>query len=522
MIQAIDIIFVDDVWCRPEKQSIIRADFGVLQQRDPPYIFHYETAEISPGKYGVKAVLEHIHAIPMLGAVIVDVMFGAEGDRLGLEILAAIRQEYPTMPVFIMTVLERGNIDVVERAMELGANEYLVKKPRLEDLENVLRIYTPSSANEATYAIWGNSPGIRGVRAKIARVAVGGTASVLITGESGTGKELVARAIHRQGPRRMGPFIDKNCAHEKSDLLDSDLFGHEKGAFTGADRQHIGRIERASGGVLFLDEIGSMSQELQGKLLRVLETRQFERLGGTQAVTSDFQLICATNDNPSKLLKDGRLREDLFYRIKQFDVDIPPLRERDDDIPILAEFFLKHFKSGQGASYLAEELSKEAVAVLREYPWPGNIRELKNVIERAAILSPETLIKPKYFPPEISRTQHNPESESRLEASQFLYVMNKNPKDWGLQYARMQLDYIARVCENGLARQMKATEIVNSIWPRPADGKVGKSSTEKLKAFLNQIAKPPWGNSEIKKDKECLSLINRIETCIRQMGRKSS
>ena len=246
-----------------------------------------------------------------------------------------------------MTSLD-GSVDVVERAMELGANEFLIKKPTLREMESALGAYTDAGSFGGDSAIWGNSPAVHRLRAVIARVAFGGSATVMVTGESGTGKELVARAIHRQGPRRSGPFVDKNCAFERSELLDDDLFGHEKGAFTGADRRYIGRIERADGGVLFLDEVGDMPRELQGKLLRVLETRSFQRIGGGADVHSDFQLICATNSDPERLVEEGHLRRDLHYRLNQFRIHVPPLRDRPDDITMLAQLFLRRFRSGPG------------------------------------------------------------------------------------------------------------------------------------------------------------------------------
>ena len=506
MEREIDILFIDDIWCVPEKQSIIRAEYGALQRQEIPYVFHYETAEAENKKYAVKPVIEHIKRIPNLGAAILDIMFGSKGNRLGLDILTEIRALYPILPVFMMTSIE-GNVDVIERAMELGANEYLVKKPTLDELETALRIYTQPSISEADYAIWGNSPAIRRVRATIARVAASGSASVLVTGESGTGKELVARAIHRQGPRRRGLFIDKNCAHEKSDLLDSDLFGHEKGAFTGADRRHIGRIERANKGVLFLDEVGSMPPELQGKLLRVLETHQFQRLGGTDDVKSDFQLICATNENPDEMLKTGRLREDLYYRIRQIEIHVPPLREHLDDIPILIGLFVKRFKAGVGASYKAESFSDKATKKLKDYPWPGNIRELKNVAERIIILCHKSVIGHEDLPSEI------------LYASQIgvdrLAMMNEPilPEDhttWSRHLVLSQLKVLAEALERSRGN---STLAVKYLFPM-----VNSPNATYIKRFIKRLQEPPWGYSN-PEDKEIKELTDRIMSYSRK-GKK--
>jgi len=504
MDNEIHILFVDDIWCKPEKQSIILADFGALQRRDIPYVFHYETAETAAGGYGIEPVLQRISGIPGLAAVILDIMFGEEGDRLGLGILAAIRDRYPTLPVFIMTSLEKQNIEVVERAMELGANEYLVKKPTLEELETVLRIYAQPSSFEADYAIWGNSPSIRQIRSTIARVAVGGTASVLITGESGTGKELVARAVHRQGPRRRGPFVDKNCAHEKSDLLDSDLFGHEKGAFTGADRQHIGRLERADGGVLFLDEIGSMQPELQAKLLRVLETRCFQRLGGVEDVSSDFQLICATNGEPAEMVRKGKLREDLFFRVRQIEISLPPLRERRQDIPILAELFLRRFKTGPGASYQATRINKNAMEAVSNYSWPGNVRELKNVIERAAILCRSKEIGRNDLPIEVLRKNQVTDSSGGGTSGD----LPDDKSQWARHFVSLQLRTIARALEE---TDGNATMAVKHLFPL-----INSPNATYLKRYVKRLMEAPWGCDG---DAELAELADRILASLGRKGR---
>lgn len=500
MEREINILFVDDQWCREEERSTLIASFGALMRREIPFNFYYETAESGSGGYAVEPVLRKIEEIPNLGAVILDIMFGSKNSRLGTDILAGIRNRYPILPVFIMTSIE-NEIDIVERCMELGANEYLVKKPTLEELETALRIYTQPHLSEADYGIWGNSEGIRRVRAITARVSLSGSASVLITGESGTGKELVARAIHRQGPRKRGPFIDKNCAHEKSDLLDSDLFGHEKGAFTGADRRHIGRIERANGGVLFLDEIGNMPLELQAKLLRVLETHQFQRLGGMEDVRSDFQLICATNENPEEMLKAGHLREDVYYRIRQIEIRVPPLRDRKDDISILINLFLSRFKSGSGASYKAEQFSEEALKKMLEYSWPGNIRELRNVVERAVILCRTASIGLGDLPSEILSTRHY----AGLKMDQLLLPENRSL--WARTLVLTQLKAIAEALErlNG-----NATMAVKNLFPL-----INSPNATYIKRFIKRLQEPPWGYP-VSKDKEMKKLIDRINNFFRK------
>jgi two-component system, NtrC family, response regulator AtoC len=203
---------------------------------------------------------------------------------------------------------------------------------------------------------------------------------VLITGESGTGKELIARAIHRQGPRREKPFVAVNPAALSETLLESELFGHEKGAFTGAYQRKLGKLEMAQGGTLFLDEIGTLKPELQGKLLRVLQEREIERVGGTRTIRIDVRVIAATNVDLKQAVANQTFREDLYYRLNVVPVSVPPLRDRRDDIPLLVEHFIRRYNAEM--SKRIEGLSAEAMAVLHDYPWPGNVRELQNIIER--------------------------------------------------------------------------------------------------------------------------------------------
>ncbi len=498
------ILFIDDQWCQPEERNTIIAAFGSLLTKDAPCEFFYETAEISPNKFSTETVLRKISEIETLDVIILDIMFGSNTNRFGLEILDSVRSKYPLLPIFMMTSVE-NDLDVLERSMELGANEYLVKRPTVEELENLLRIYTNPNVFESDYALWGNSESIRKVRSQIVRVAASGSASVLIRGESGTGKELVARSIHRQGPRKKYPFIDKNCAHSKSELLDDDLFGHEKGAFTGAERQLMGRIERANKGILFLDEIGSMPLELQGKLLRILETKTFQRLGGSQNVIVDFQLITATNQDISSLLESGHIRNDFFFRIKQFEINVPPLRERKEDIPILAELFLKKFKNGTGASYRANLISSEAMNNLVYYNWPGNVRELKNVVERAVIISKEEVIEITHLPPEISQISVNNSKISSMTVLDFL--LDQNPVIWPEQRIISELKLLIQAKErikSYKGNQWKA-EFMRLMFP--------ENKAQSAKGFndlIRRLTKGPWGFPEVEKNHTINEMINNL------------
>ncbi|MCA1563796.1 MAG: sigma-54 dependent transcriptional regulator, partial [Acidobacteria bacterium] len=250
--------------------------------------------------------------------------------------------------------------------------------------------------------IIGNSPGIRKVY-RVIEQAAPTNASVLIFGESGTGKELVAQTIHELSPRGGLPYIGINCAAIPETLLESEIFGHEKGAFTGAQERRLGCFELAHRGTLFLDEIAEMMPATQVKLLRVLQERTFRRLGGRQEQTVDVRVIAATNSDPDEAVQSGKLREDLFYRLNVFTIALPPLRERKEDIPLLVQSFLNEFNARNNKSVRAVE--QDAMRTLEHYPWPGNIRELRNVIERATILTERDFIEMKHLPPTLIATE---------------------------------------------------------------------------------------------------------------------
>jgi DNA-binding NtrC family response regulator len=226
------------------------------------------------------------------------------------------------------------------------------------------------------------------------------TATVLIQGETGTGKEQLARAIHAASESRTGPFVAVNCAAVPETLLEAELFGHEKGAFTGADRQRIGKFELANGGTLFIDEVGDIPATMQVKLLRVLQERQFERVGGCDAIPIDVRVIAATNRPLRKMVRKGQFRDDLYYRLNVVRIDLPPLRARADDIPMLADHFCRKYVRPDSTP---KHLSPEALDRLARYPWPGNIRELENVIERACVIHNGDVIEPAQLPPELNR-----------------------------------------------------------------------------------------------------------------------
>jgi DNA-binding NtrC family response regulator len=315
----------------------------------------------------------------------------------GLEFTSRIQGLRPEVPVILMTAF--GSIETAIEAMKRGAYHYIVKPFKLAEIdvsvkracehralqrENVV-LRQELKQNWALGGVIGKSPGMRSVFDLVQRVSQA-TANVLITGESGTGKEMIARAIHENGARAKKPFIAINCTAIPDTLLESELFGHAKGSFTGAIQRKRGLFEEASGGTLFLDEIGDLDVTLQAKLLRVIQEKKVRAVGENVARDVDVRLLAATHKDLKTAMKEGRFREDLFYRLSVIPIVIPPLRERKEDIPLLADYFLKKYSAANGAKVTS--FTKKAIAKLMGLRWEGNVRELENVIERAIVLSP--------------------------------------------------------------------------------------------------------------------------------------
>ncbi|NOQ64228.1 MAG: response regulator [Methyloprofundus sp.] len=317
----------------------------------------------------------------------------------GLGLLKKLRAADNTVPVIMVTA--HGTVETAVAAMQYGASDYILRPFELEAVEAAVQraLKLASVEQENTYLRaeveqgWGefigNSTAMQQVYTLIQQVAPTKT-SVLIQGATGTGKELVARAIHRASPRKDKLFVALNCAAIPADIMESELFGYKKGAFTGANKDKVGKFELAEGGTLFLDEITEMDINLQAKLLRVLQERCIERLGSNTRIDIDIRIIAASNRDPQQAISDKKLREDLFYRLNVFGVELPGLKEREQDIIILAEYFLEKYALEFGFSYLG--LSTEAAEHLLAYHWPGNVRELENMMERAAIISGGKLV----------------------------------------------------------------------------------------------------------------------------------
>jgi len=336
----------------------------------------------------------------------------------GMEALRQVRELGTSAEVVVLT----GHPDVTTaiEAMKLGAYDYLTKPFKLTEVEIVLRraaerrrlaqentaLRRMVSQRSASPLVLGRSSAMAAVLATAERIA-SSDANVLIEGESGTGKGLLAQTIHQQSPRSRGPFLAVNCSGFQDQLLESELFGHEKGAFTGAGVLKQGLFEVADRGTLFLDEVAEMSPAMQAKLLQVLDSREFRRVGGTRVHRADVRIVAATNKPMSREVEAGRFREDLFYRLNVVNILVPPLRDRREDIPILAEHFLAKLRASGGERKI---LSADAVRLLTKYSWPGNVRELSNIVERLIILTPGEIIGPDALPPSILGSRPAPVS----------------------------------------------------------------------------------------------------------------
>jgi two-component system nitrogen regulation response regulator GlnG len=333
-------------------------------------------------------------------AVLLDIQLP---DRSGLDVFRDINALDPKRPVIFLTA--HGTAETAIEAMKNGAFDYLIKPVDLERLNQILdRAFSASRlmhvpavlpAEPNVDRIVGRSPVMQEMCKLIGRVA-SQDVNVLILGESGTGKELVARALYHHSKRAEQPLLAINCAAIPEALLESELFGHEQGAFTGATRRRIGKFEQVSGGTLFLDEIGDMTPSLQAKMLRVLQEQRFERVGGNETVQTQARILAATNQDLDRLVAQGRFRKDLYYRLKVFTITVPPLREHLDDVPELAHYFL--FRFDQELDLDVRAFAPDALQLLQTYPWPGNVRELQSVIKQAMLNASGHLIVPEFLP----------------------------------------------------------------------------------------------------------------------------
>jgi two-component system response regulator AtoC len=362
--------------------------------------FGHQVTLVNDAEAAIRAAREAEFDVALL-----DIMMPG---RSGLEVLRELRQQEQPPEVLMMT--GHATVETALQAMKLGAYDYLTKPCHIRELEAIINkayekrqlrqenliLHSRLTYKEKAPDIVVKSQKMIDIMSVVRKVAAS-NAFVLVTGESGTGKEIIANTVHNFSPRRNGPFIDISCAAIQETLLESELFGYESGAFTGARQRKLGLLELAHGGTLFLDEIGEMNLTLQAKLLRVLETQMFFRVGGTKKVSVDVRFIAATNRDLDQYVGEGKFRSDLLFRINNFMIPLPPLRERPEDIPSLAEHFLARTSGGK-----TMRISGDAMELLNNYYWPGNVRELRNVIERAVILSVSDVITSEDLPLELS------------------------------------------------------------------------------------------------------------------------
>ncbi len=398
-------IFVVD-----DEESILESLRGILQ--DEGYLVHTATS-------GEQALEEILKDPPDL--VLLDVWLPGMD---GLAVLGEIKKAFSGLPVIIIS--GHGNVESAVRATKMGAFDYVEKPLSLERIVVSVQNALEFSRLQEENRLWqqkanrraqltGKSPAVESLRSEICRAAPT-NATVLISGENGTGKEVVARLLHQLSRRSRRPMVEVNCAAIPEELIESELFGHEKGAFTGAHERRRGKFDSANGGTLFLDEIGDMSLRTQAKILRIIQEQNFERVGGARAIQVDVRIIAATNKDLQKEIEAGRFRQDLYYRLNVIPIHLPPLRERLQDIPLLAEDFLN--RVADESTMGRKEIDPELHAVLQSYHWPGNIRELRNFIERLVIMTPGQVIRPRDLPVDFQRNlQTAPSSNNAYQIS---------------------------------------------------------------------------------------------------------
>ncbi|HAL57780.1 MAG TPA: sigma-54-dependent Fis family transcriptional regulator [Bacteroidetes bacterium] len=393
-----------------------------------------------------EALLESIQEHP--DVILLDIMLPGIG---GVETLKEIKRQYPDIPVIMLSA--QGKVDVAIETLKIGATDYFSKPVDFAKLEVSMKnaIQTHDLALELVRLreavekpvhfenILTNNGAMQEVF-KLVQKVKDNDICVLVLGESGTGKELIARAIHYNGIRRSNPFVVVNCASIPKDLLESELFGHEKGSFTGAYQRRIGKFEQSSGGTLFLDEIGELDLSLQAKLLRVIQSKQFERVGGNETLTSDVRLVSATNRDLVKAIQLKEFREDLYFRLATFPIMIPPLRDRKSDVLLLSEYFLKRFSEDLSRPRMG--FSKKALKLLYDYPWPGNVRELENAIQRATLMADGSVINERDLPLAVQAFGSQDESSSA------------SPLSTGVQSIRP----LEKIKEEAIRQALKSTE----------------------------------------------------------------
>jgi len=443
------ILIVDD------EESIRRSLAGILSDEG------FETDAVADGENAL-AALRHGEEDPDL--VLLDI---AMPGRDGVEILAEIRQAWPSLPVVMMS--GHGTIETAVRATQLGAFDFIEKPLSIEKLLLTLRHALDRSRLERenrqlraesfrAHEILGSSAPIKKLKQQI-QLAAPTNGWVLITGENGTGKEMVAKQIHLQSKRAENPFVEVNCAAIPEELIESELFGHEKGAFTGAIAQKRGKFELANQGTIFLDEIGDMSLRTQAKILRILQEHKFERVGGTETIEVDVRVIAASNKSLEKEIQEGHFREDLYYRLNVIPFHVPPLRERREDLPILAKAFVEEFCAESGVK--RKQITARALNRLQAYAWPGNVRELRNLMERLVLMSPGPKIRVEDLPQDLWDREQREDGgggtlgEARKDFEREFLIARLRENDWNISRTAETIG----IARESLSRKLRSLEI---------------------------------------------------------------
>jgi two-component system nitrogen regulation response regulator GlnG len=482
----------------------------ILVVDDEPGIQHAFQRAFRGGDTAVQSATTAAEAVAAItrnrpDVVVLDVRLP---DATGLETFHRVRAIDARIPVILIT--GHGTTDLAIEAIKEGAYEYLLKPLELSELRSVLeralqtsrlmrvpaRMPEVEDAPPAGDLLLGKCPAMQEVYKAIGRVA-GQDVTVLILGESGTGKELVARAIYQHSKRAKMPFLAVNCAAIPENLLESELFGHEKGAFTGADRRRVGKFEQCHGGTMFLDEVGEMTPLTQAKILRIIQEQAFERVGGNETIQTDVRLIAATNAELEKMTEDGRFRKDLYFRLNVFTISLPPLRERGDDIGLLVDHFLKRF--GRELGKPVQSVDPAVTEYLRAYPWPGNVRELQSVLKQAVLRMSGPVLLPDYLPQQVTGRPAVAKAESVSEP----VAAGGGAFDWdefvGSRIAaasenlyaesleRMEREVLVRVLRHTNGNQLQAARIL---------GITRGSLRTKIRALGISIARSVWSEDE--------------------------
>lgn len=493
MFSPVHILMIDDQIGKtnsPHQRSFIRA-YSRL-----PMIFQFESCA-SEASFDLSKAVQALRDHPETDLVLLDIKFGSSDDRLGYKILPLLTSQFPAVPVLMMSSVDR-DVESLGRSLEDGAVGFVSKDLKPEALQKVI---SQTLAMARSHVLLGQSALLRELRRKAAQLSPYDQIPVLIVGERGTGKDGVARYIHHSGPRSQGPFIAVNCAAIPETLIETELFGAEKGAYTGADTTRIGYLERAKDGVLFLDEIGNMSLTVQTKLLRVLEDRTFRRIGvSKEELPADFQLVCATNVEPELLIREGKLREDFYDRIAAVTVHTPLLRECITDLPELANHFLNELGLKE-----IKTLSRAALQAMKGYDWPGNMRELRRTIQSAVVRSEQcSEITLDHFPEVISKKF---KSIPRKEAS----GVSPLPDDTA-QWPRERLLYELRMAVEARRRiqaykggQWKS-EFMRLMYPECM-----AANAKGFNDLIRRLTKGPWGDPVVTQDDELRQYLKELQ-----------